>query len=269
MDDPIGLIAGGGRLPVLVAEGMRAQGHRVVCISLAGNHDPQLVPLCDRLKSVGLTRLGSWIRHLRRFGAKQAVMVGYVRKTSMYDPCRYLKHIPDLRTLRLWFKHKRQDMRTNTMLVALAGELDASGVRLIDGAQFFKQHMATHGNLTTHRPADAQMKEIEHGWRYHQILSDLDISQAIAVSGRRILAIEAIEGTDALIRRAGTLCQGQAWTLIKATKPNQDLRLDLPVIGTQTILNMKEAGGMCLAIEVGKVIMVDKPLIIEAANASG
>jgi len=270
MDEPIGLIAAQGPLPVLAARGMIAAGRRVMCVGL-GDVDPQLIPLCERFRSTGIARIGKWIRLLRKWNVSTTVLVGYVRKSRMYDPFRVLRlrHIPDLRTIRMWYQTLRHDRRSNSLLRAVAGELEHSGITMTGVAAFIPDHISGEGVLTRTQPTPLQWDEINFGVARLKRLGELDIGQAIAVRGREVVAVEALEGTDAVIRRAGRLCRDQAWTLLKAPKSTQDLRMDQPVIGERTIENLKAAGASCLAIEAGRVIMIDKPNLIAAADRVG
>ncbi len=270
MDDrPIGLIAGDGRLPVLEAAGIRASGRRVVCVVIGEQNDPDLPGLCDAFARAGVTRLGRWIKLLNRWGAQQAVMVGVVKKTRVYHPLGILHSLPDLRALRLWYRVLRHDRRSQTVLTALADELQSQGVELIDTTRYIPEHMATPGVLTRRQPSAAQMADITFGWPILMRMNDLDIGQAIAVKGRDVIAVEAIEGTDGMIQRAGGLCKSGGWVLIKGPRPDKDRRFDVPTVGVKTIETLKAAGGSCLAVAAGSVILAEKPSVIEAADAAG
>jgi DUF1009 family protein len=268
-DRPIGLIAGSGRLPVLEAMGMRAANRRVVGVSLGGGHDPDLPGLCDRFKHVGVLRMGSWARVLRRWGAHEAVMIGGVSKTIMYDPVGLVMSLPDWRTIRLWYRVLRHDRRSQTMLTAVAEDILGKGIEMIDTTRYIQEHMAEAGVLTRRQPSAGQMKDIAFGWPVLMRMNDLDIGQAIAVKDRDVIAVEAIEGTDRMIERAGGLCKSGGWLLLKGPRPDKDRRFDMPTVGVQTIESLKAAGGSCLAVAAGSVILADKPKVIEAADASG
>jgi UDP-2,3-diacylglucosamine hydrolase len=266
---PIGLIAGEGRLPVLEAAGIRAAGRRVVCVTIGEHYDRDLPGLCDGFARAAVARPGRWVKLMKRWGAQQAVMVGVVSKTRMYDPIRIVRSLPDLRAIRLWYRVLRHDRRSQTMLTALADELQNSGVELIDTTRYIPEHMATPGVLTRRQPSAQQMADITFGWPILMQMNDLDIGQAIAVKERDVIAVEAIEGTDRMIRRAGELCKSGGWVLIKGPKPDKDRRFDVPTVGVQTIQNLKAAGGTCLAIAAGAVILAEKPSVIQAADAAG
>lgn len=266
---PIGLIAGGGRLPVLEAEGIRASGRRVVCVALGEGHDADLPGLCDTFSRAGVMRPSRWVKLFKRWGAREAVMVGVVRKTRMYDPMGVVRTLPDLWALRLWYGVLRHDRRSQTVLGALADLLNTHGVELIDTTRYIPEHMATVGVLTRRQPTSQQMADITFGWPILMRMNDLDIGQAIAVKDRDVIAVEAIEGTDKMIRRAGELCRSGGWVLLKGPKPDKDRRFDVPTVGVQTIEMLKAAGGACLAIAAGSVILAEKPKVILAADAAG
>lgn len=268
-DPPLGLIAGGGMLPLLEARGMRAAGRRVACIGLYGQYPGELADECDLFRPVGLIQLGRWVRTLRGWGVTEAVMVGYVRKTRMYDPLRLFRQLPDARALSLWYRVLRHDKRSQTMLGALADALGQNGVTLIDTTRYIPEHLASEGVMTKRKPTPPQEADIAFGWPILMRMNDLDIGQAIAVKERDVIAVEAIEGTDEMIRRAGTLCKARGWTLLKGPKPDKDLRFDVPTVGVSTIERLAEAGATCLAVAAGKTILADKPKVLEAAEKAG
>lgn len=263
---PIGLIAGGGRLPLLEAQGIRAAGRRVVCLGLADQYDADLPQHCDAFGEAGVVRLGRWIRLLRRWGASEAVMVGYVRKARMYEPLRLLHQMPDRRAAWLWYRVLRHDKRNQTLLGALADELHRNGIELIDTTRYITEHMAGEGVLTRCQPTSGQWADIRFAWPVLMRMNDLDIGQAVAVKERDVIAVEAIEGTDAMIERAGQLCRSGGWVLAKGARPSKDLRFDVPTVGEQTVENVKRAGGACIVLTAGQVILADKPAVIAAAD---
>ncbi|MCE9589839.1 MAG: UDP-2,3-diacylglucosamine diphosphatase LpxI [Planctomycetes bacterium] len=266
---PIGLIAGGGRLPVLTAQGVRAAGRRVACVGLKDQYDGDLPGECDQFGHAGIIRLGRWVRLLRRWGVREAVMIGVVRKARMYEPLRLVRQFPDWRAARLWYRVLRHDRRSHALLGAVADELQRSGITLIDSTRYIPGALAESGVLTRRGPTAEQAGDIDFGWPLAVRLNELDIGQAVAVRDRAVIAVEAIEGTDAMIRRAGELCRIGGWTLIKAAGPRQDMRFDVPTIGPQTIETMHSAGAKCLVVETGRVIIADKPRVIELAERYG
>ena len=269
MMNPIGLIAGNGALPVLAAKGIRSAGQRVVAIGLAGQYHEDLPELCDSFCTVPIGRIGKLIRMLKKWHCQRASMVGYVRKANMFNPYRILEAVPDLRAVKLWLKHMKHDRRSNHMLQTVASEFERSGIQMIDAMPFFPQVLSDSGVMTTRSPTSAQQAVLQRGLEQVCMLGELDIGQAICVIEDKVLAVEGIEGTDAIIRRAGLLCDKGGWTLIKIAKPNQDMRFDVPTIGMRTIANLKAARAGCLALDAGKVIMLDKARVLKAADEAG
>src|ERR1700722_1222826 len=164
MPEPLGLIAGEGVFPYLVARGARAAGRPVICAALAGSADEQLRNECDEFAWVGVVRLGQWIRFLRRNGCDQAIMVGRVAKRKMYGRWRYLQHIPDFRTAKLWFTDLRHDKRDQALFNAVIRELARDGITLIDSTQYSREHLATVGVMTARQPSEAQWIDARFGW---------------------------------------------------------------------------------------------------------
>jgi DUF1009 family protein len=262
----VGLIAGQGRLPLLVARGVRAAGGRVCCVGLHGQYDLQLRQLCDEFHDVGLVRIGQWMRILRRAGVSEAVMVGGVAKARMHDRWKLFRQIPDWRAAVLWYRHLRHDRRNATVLRAVAEELARNRITLIDSTTYIPEHLATEGVLTHTWPSGAQKGDIEFGWPLLRQMVELDVGQSIAVRDRDVVAVEAVEGTDAMIQRAGQLCKSKGWTLLKTASQDHDMRADVPTIGLSTIQRAAEAGCTCIAVGSGRVILVDKPAVLNAAD---
>lgn len=267
-DSPLGLIAGEGVFPLLVARGAKAVGRRVVCVSLAGCAWPEVRELCDVSCEVGIARLGQWIRVLRDGGCREAIIVGRVAKSRMYDRWRFLRpsNLPDFRAAKIWFTKLRRDKRPKAVLNALASELASEGITLIDSTAYCTEHLATPGVMTRRQPTDAQWIDILHGWEIGQTLSRLDVGQSIAVLNRDVIAVEALEGTNAMIERAGQLCKVGGWTLIKVSNTDHDMRMDVPSIGTTTIEKMHAARATCLVVEPGRTILLEKPKVLELAE---
>ena len=262
----LGLIAGEGVFPVLVARGARAAGRRVVCAGLAGNAWPQLRAECDEFRWVGVTRLGQWIRVLRAGGCSEAIMVGRVTKTRRYDRWRYVRYIPDLRTIRVWLTRLRHDRRPKAILTALAEELAAEGITLIDSTRFCADQLAVPGVMTSREPTESQWADIRAGWEICSTISRMDVGQSIAILNRDVIAVEALEGTNAMIERAGQLCRVGGWTLIKVSNSDQDMRMDVPSVGTTTIEKLHAARAGCLVLEPGKTILLEKQKVLELAD---
>jgi hypothetical protein len=264
--EPLGLIAGEGVFPLLVARGAREAGRKIVCTAFSGHAWGDLKDLCDEFHWVGILRINQWIKHLKRAGVSEAIMVGRVEKTGIYDRWRYFRYIPDLRTLSLMLRVFRKDKRANTILMALVDELSAAGITLMDSTQYTTDHLATPGVMGRRQPTPQQWQDMRYGYEICRNISRLDIGQSIAVVDRDVIAVEAIEGTNAMIERAGKFCRTGGWTLIKVANTHQDMRVDVPTIGTVTIEKLAAAKAGCLLLEPGKTILLEKPKVLELAD---
>jgi len=263
---PVGLIAGSGRLPFLVAAGVRKARHPLVVVGLAGLASSRLMGLADEFHWGGITRPSRWLSILRHRGVHEAIMIGGVRKREMYSPLAALRNIPDLRAVRMWYFRLRKDRRDNAVLIAMAEELRNEGIELVSSVKYCSEHLADEGILTSSPLPGGLAGDVEFGWRIARASAEMDIGQTIAVKGGDIIAVEAIEGTDAMIRRAGRLCRSGGWTMVKVARPKQDMRFDVPTIGPGTLRNLKGARCACLVVEAGKTLIVDKPATIALAN---
>ena len=272
-EGPIGLVAGWGRFPLLVAGSLKAAGYSVHCIGLRGHADEALRGVCDSFQTLGVARLGQQIRHFRRLGVAKATLAGKLFKDKLiFGRFGWLPLLPDLRTLRalgpifLLGKKNRSD---DTLLQVVIDEFAKDGIIMAPATDFAPELLAPVGQLTRRGPTAAQRQDIEFGWQLAKELGRLDIGQSVAVKGRAVLALEAVEGTDACIRRAGELCPLGGFTVVKVAKPQQDMRFDVPTIGLGTIESLAAAGASVLAIEAGKTIIVDQIHVIAQADALG
>ncbi|MHC4741378.1 MAG: LpxI family protein [Planctomycetota bacterium] len=266
----LGLIAGGGRLPFLVAGGAKRCGLRVICVSLGRSADASLANEVDRFYRAGLARPGSWIRKLKKHGVTNAIMVGRVAKSRLYTPWRIVRYLPDWRALRVYYWRLRGKPKLSPgLLRALADELASGGLELEDSTTYCKEHLATEGLMTSGSGGGTGDADIEFGWEMVKRIADLGIGQAIAVREQEVIAVEALEGTASMIERAGQLCTKGKWTLFKASKGDQDMRLDVPCVGPDTIKGLVKNGCRRLVVEAGKTIIIDKPETIELANKLG
>jgi UDP-2,3-diacylglucosamine hydrolase len=263
---PLGLIAGEGVFPMLVARGARAAGRKVVCAALAGNAAPELQAEVDDFRWVGVLRLGQWIRMLRAAGCEQAIMVGRVRKSQMYSRWRYFQYVPDLRTIKIWFTRLRRDKRDHAVLLAVADELAKEGITLIDSTAYCADQLSTLGVMTRTQPTAAQWADIRFGYDICRVVSKMDIGQAIAVMDKDVIAVEAVEGTNVMIERAGRYCKVGGWTLIKVANTQQDMRMDVPSIGVTTMEKLAEARAGCLVLEPGRTILLEKQKVLDLAD---
>lgn len=269
---PLGLIAGEGVFPFLVARGARAAGRRVVCCGFDGIVEPNLAAEVDAFRSVSLLRIGSWGRFLRRHGCREAIMVGRIRKQNLYvrnEALWLLRQLPDFTTFQFWLRMLRKDRRSDAVLGALAQLLSERGIELIDSTTYCQDQLAGEGVLGSVPPSERQLADIERGWAVCGYMTHEDVGQSVAVKDRDVLAVEAVEGTNQMIQRAGELCRGGGWTLVKRANAREDMRLDVPSIGVHTIDKLVANRATCLCVEAQKVILLEKDKVLEAANRAG
>lgn len=263
----LGLIAGQGRLPFLIASGARQAGLKVICVGLADTAEFNLEKEVDVFYTVALARPGTWIRKLKKHGVTRTIMVGRVPKGRLFTPRRILHYLPDWRAFRIYYwRLRHKDKLNDSILNAVADELATGGIILEDSTVYCKEHLATSGVMTAGQLHSSVKDDIEFGWDIVKKLGEFDIGQAVAVKEKEIIAVEAIEGTAAMIERAGRYCKSGGWILIKASKPKQDMRFDVPCVGPDTIRSLAENGARCLVVEAGKTIIIDKPDTIKLAN---
>lgn len=263
--DILAVIAGAGKFPVLVIEGAKQHGLRVVVLGLKEIADAGLADIADEFYWVAPLRLNEWLKKLHQVGAKQAVMAGYVQKKNMFRRFGILSFLPDRLFLKLWFRDI-PDKRNDTVLTAVANLLFQYGVELQDVTRYCPSVLAPKGILGE-ETADASLRQdVQFAWQIAKEMGRLDIGQSIAVKNAEIIAVEAIEGTDMMIERAGSLCKNGNWTLLKVAKPNQDMRFDVPTIGINTIENLHRHGARALIVEAGKTVIVDMQEVIALAN---
>ncbi|NNM85566.1 MAG: UDP-2,3-diacylglucosamine diphosphatase LpxI [Phycisphaerales bacterium] len=268
--ETVGIIAGQGMLPVSVAQGLMAAGHRVVVAALAGQAEESLLAQQSHvLQRVGLIRINQWIRLFRRQGVRQAIMVGRVAKERIYDRWYFLRYVPDWRTIRVWFVRLRHDKRSDRLLRAVADELSDGGITLIDVRPYIGELLATDGLMNRARPSAEVLADIAFAWPLLQQMNALLVGQSLACKDREIIAVEAMEGTDRMIERAGVLCRRGGWVLCKASNPNQDIRFDVPTVGEKTLHNLKQAGAAALVVQAGRTIMLEKPKMLALADELG
>ena len=266
MSEPIGLIAGNGTFPFLVLRAARQAGHDVVVVAIEGEAWPDLEPLARQLGGtvfswISLGQLGKCIRTLTDAGVKRAVMAGQVKHVKLFGGV-----FPDLTLVKVLTRLKAQN--TDALIAAVADVLQDHGVTLMDSTALLPELVAGAGVLSQARPTEAMEKDFEFGVRMADLVAGADIGQTIVVKDRAVVAVEAMEGTDAIIARAGTLA-GPGTRVVKVAKPTQDMRFDVPVVGVATIDAMKAAGADGLSIDAGKTLMLDGPAVVEAANQAG
>jgi DUF1009 family protein len=266
---PIGLLAGSGRFPIVFAEKARALGLPVVCVGIRHEAAPDLADRVARFYWSGVARLGRMIRCFRREGVRRIVMAGKIHKTAMHTPWRILRLWPDWRMVRFWLKRPRRDNKDDTLLLALIDEFAADGLHFESALDLCPELLVRSGVLTRRHPTSKEDADIVFGWELAREMGRLDVGQSVAVKERAVLAVEAIEGTDRAIARAGELCPAGGFVVVKVAKPQQDMRFDVPTVGCNTVESLHRAGGKVLAIEAGKTILIDQEQTIELANRYG
>lgn len=256
----LALIAGSGDLPRLVIEGARLQGWRIVGIGFVGETDPQLAEQLDAWEWVHLGQLGKLIAFCKTQGVKQVVMAGKVHKT------RAVNLRPDWRAAKLLWKIK--NTHDDVILRAVAAELESEGMTVASALDFLPHLRTPEGVLTRRGPTPEEQADLEVGWPLAKALGSMDIGQCLVLRKKTVVAAEAVEGTDATIVRAGELA-GPGCVVIKIFKPIQDMRLDLPTIGPQTIQTMIQTQASCLGVEAGHSLFLNLPESIALAEQAG
>jgi DUF1009 family protein len=259
--DKIGVIAGGGQFPLLFARAMHRQGLKVYAAAHQGETDETLTHQVEQLQWVRLGQLGRIIEFFRDHGIKKTVFIGSITKTNIFRDVR-----PDLKGLGLW--NKIDIKQDDAILRAVADRLAKDGIEVVASTGYVPELLFPQGLLTRKKPTKEQKKDIIFGWKIARAMGGLDIGQCVVVRNQTVLAVEAIEGTDAAIRRGGSLGKEKT-VVVKLRKPNQDLRFDLPAVGEQTIASMQEVKAAVLAVEAGYALFFDRESVIRAADAAG
>jgi len=257
----IGIIAGGGQFPRMVAEAARKKGIFVAAVAHHDETDPSLAEHVDAISWVKLGQLGRIIRALKKSGARKTLMAGTINKRRMFENLR-----PDLKGLSVM--SKLAIFHDDDILRAVARELAKEGIEIIPSTQFLPELLAPPGNLTSKKPTRAEREDIRFGWHIAKELGRLDIGQCVVVRSRTVLALEAIEGTNETIIRGGRLGREKA-VVVKVSKPNQDLRFDVPSVGPDTVEVMSSVGASALALEAGKTLIFNREETIRRADGSG
>jgi DUF1009 family protein len=262
----LGLIAGNGRFPFLVLDAARGAGHDVTVIALKEETFPDLATAAARSPAapvhwISLGQLGRCVSLLKDAGVEKAVMAGQVKHTRLFADI-----VPDMTLLGVLMRLKARN--TDALISGVADVLRDQGIDLIDSTAFLSSLLARPGVLTARAPNEEQQADLDFGYRVADTVAGLDIGQTIAVKSAAVVAVEAMEGTDTVIARAGQLA-GRGVRIVKVAKPNQDMRFDVPVIGVSTIEAMNAAGADVLAIDAGKTLMIDGEAVIRAADEAG
>jgi hypothetical protein len=257
-----GLIAGNGDFPFLVLEGARSRGIEMAVIAIREEASPNLERAAKRLHWVSLGELSRAIELLHSEGVKRAVMAGQVKHNKIFSSIR-----PDWRLAKLLFSLNTKN--TDALIGAIARVLEDEGIELIDSTAFLGPLLPKTGVLTARAPDEAERADIAYGREIAQQIAGLDLGQTVVIRDRACIAIEAMEGTDETIERAGRIAGGQRLAVVKVSKPKQDMRFDVPVIGRKTIDVMKQANATALAIDAGRTLLFERDNLIRAANDAG
>ncbi len=257
---PLGLIAGNGQFPLLVAREAGRRGRPVVAVGIEEETDPALAPLVKTLAWVGLGQIKKTIKIFQDAGVDEAVMAGQVKHTQMFRRLR-------LDATAVKILAFLPDRKTDTILGAVAVEFLKHGIRFLPSTTYLADLLVPEGVLTRAKPSSDQKKDAAFGLKTAKVLAGEDLGQTVCVKDRAVLAVEAIEGTDACIRRAGEFAAG--FTVAKVAKPRQDARFDVPVIGLRTLASLMAARAAVLAVEAGKTLFFDREEFLKGANAAG
>jgi DUF1009 family protein len=255
---PIGLIAGGGQFPLIFARRAAARGYRVIAAAYHGETEARLADVVDSLEWFHLGQLGRLIRYFKAHGVTEAVMMGKVAKTRLFTDVR-----PDVKAIAILarMRHTHDD----GLLRAFAAALEAEGIQVQAATFLLPEMLAPVGCWTRRRPGRSEMADLRLGWGLAREIGRLDIGQCIVIGGGTVLAVEAIDGTDATLRRGGALGKGQA-VAVKVCKPGQDQRFDMPAVGLETVACMQAAGICALAVEAGRAVVFDRPEMVDLAD---
>ena len=258
---PLGLIAGNGRFPFLVAAAARRAGRRVVAVAIREEAFPELAGDVDVIEWVSLGQLGKAIDALKANGVSEAVMAGQVKHKQIFSGI-----VPDLKLMGVLARLAVKS--TDSLIGGVAEALQRDGIRLLPSTELLADHMASPGAMTRRKPGRDERADVDYGRGVARALAGLDLGQTVVVKDRAAVAVEAMEGTDEVIRRAGRIA-GPGTVVVKVAKPRQDMRFDVPVVGADTLAVMQEAGARLLAVEAGRTLILDRPAFLAAADQAG
>ena len=257
-----GLIAGNGRFPFLVLEGARSQGIEMAVIALKEEASPELEKVTQRLHWVSLGELSKAIALMQQEGVKRAVMAGQVKHNKIFSAIR-----PDWKLAKLLFSLPRKN--TDSLIGAVAKLLEEEGIQLVDSTMFLKPLLPEVGVLTRRAPNEHEAEDMKYGLGVARHIAAMDIGQTVVIADRACVAVEAMEGTDEAIARAERFAEGKPLVVVKVSKPKQDMRFDVPVVGLPTVEAMRKAGASALAIDAARTLLFDREKLIDLADAAG
>lgn len=257
----VGLIAGNGKFPLIFAQEAKREGYQVIAVAHRGETADEIETIADAVTWIYVGQLGKIIRTFQQAGVKQAVMAGGIRKVKLFGNFR-----PDLRGVSFLARLKSRE--DDDLLRGIAGELERDGIKIIESTFCLADLMPNVGALTSNKPSAAQLRDIEIGFAAAKEIGRLGIGQTVVVKEGVVVAVEAVEGTDAAILRGGSLAKSGC-VVVKVSKPQQDLRFDVPAVGIETIKSMAQAGASVLAVEAGKTIFLEMEAMLAQAQRSG
>lgn len=255
-----GLIAGNGRFPFLVAESARRQGIELVVAAIKEETSPEIEGCGYPVHWMGVGQLGKLVKVLRTAGVTRAIMAGQVKHVQIFG-----SSLPDLRMIRMLASLKQKN--TDALIGGVASVLEESGITLVNSTELLQPYMAVEGVMTRRALNRHEQEDVEYGRPIAHKIALMDIGQTIVVRDKAVVAVEAMEGTDAVILRAGKLVNNKALTVIKVSKPGQDMRFDVPVVGVPTIENMIEAGATALVLDARLTLLFDGPAMAQLADS--
>lgn len=257
-----GLIAGNGRFPLLALETARSLGHEVVAIGISEEASREIEPLASKTYWISLGELGKLIEILKSEGISEVLMTGQVKHTKIFSSIR-----PDWRLAKLLFSLRGKN--TTALIGGVAKVLGDEGIQLGDSTRLLKPLLAGPGVLTARKPDAEESRDIEYGRKVADALSAVDVGQSVAIAERACVAVEAMEGTDAMLRRAASLAEGKPLRLVKAARGRGHMLFDVPVAGLNTVAVMIETGTTALCVEAGRTLLLDKAELLRRANEAG
>lgn len=259
---PWGLIAGNGRFPLLLLEAARSQGRAVVVAAIKEETWPEIETRGFPVTWMSLGQLGKLIECFQAAGVRQAIMAGQVKHKQIFSSLR-----PDWRMVKLLASLATRN--TNSLLGGVIAAMAAEGIEMMDSRLWLTPLLAGEGALTQRAPDENEQANIEYGWKLARLLAGADIGQTVVISERACVAVEAMEGTDAVIRRAAELTEGKPLTVVKVARPRQDVRYDVPAVGLETLATLQQAGATALAVESGLTLLLDRDELLARADAAG
>ncbi len=257
-----GLIAGGGTFPLMVLESARRAGHQIVTVAIKEEASPEVEERSEHCHWISLGQLSKLIDIFHEADVTEAVMAGRVQHKQIFSAIR-----PDWRLVKLLASLRRKN--TDSLLGAVADVLEGEGITLLDSTRLLGPFLAREGANGKRGPSKEEAANIDYGLNVANALAGFDIGQSVVICEQACVAVEAMEGTDATLLRAGELANGRKLTLVKVAKPNQDMRFDVPVVGPGTVRKMKEAGATAVSVSAGQTLLLDMDELISAADASG